>query len=153
MKKTKDNNQIQDLEGRLLRALADYQNLEKRQTSDRLSLLKYANQKLLSDLLPLLDDLYRAQEHLQDAGLQIVLDHFNRLLKDNEVSEINALEKAFDPQTMDCAEVVTGDKDKVVNVISRGYLHADRVLRPARVSVGSGDRSPTPGVAGRIPRG
>lgn len=127
-----------ELESRLLRALADYQNLERRQVVDRQNLVKYANQNLLTDLLPLLDDLDRAQAHLQDKGLQIVLDHFNKFLSDQDVTEIKAEGQMFDPLTMDCSEVVTGEKDQVVSVSSRGYLFSDKVLRPARVSVGGG---------------
>lgn len=129
---------ITDLESRLLRALADYQNLEKRHAGDRQNLLKYANQNLLADLLPIIDDLNRAQAHLNDAGLEIVVTHFNKFLSDQGITQINALGEIFDPLTMDCAEVVEGEKDKVISVSSRGYLYQDRVLRPARVSVGTG---------------
>ena len=138
---TQSKNKNKDLETRLLRALADYHNLAKRHTQDRTSLVKYANQALLDKLLPLLDDLYRAQEHLQDQGLQLVIDHFLQLLSSEDVREVNTAGQPFDPQTMDCTEVVPGPKDTVISVITRGYLHHDRVLRPARVTVGNGHTS------------
>lgn len=129
---------LQDLESRLLRALADYQNLEKRHATDRIHLVKYANQALLDKLLPLLDDLYRAQEHLNDAGLKIVIDQFEKILFTEGVTEIAALGAQFDPETMDCTQVVPGEKNHVISVVSRGFLYQDKVLRPARVEVGGG---------------
>lgn len=134
----KKKTDTKDMESRLMRALADYQNLEKRHQTDRQNLIKFANQNLLDKLLPLLDDLNRAQLHLQDKGLELVLNHFNQLMASEEVVEIKALGEEFNPETMDCTQVVEGPKNQVVNVITPGYLYQDRVLRPARVEVGSG---------------
>lgn len=137
MKKNKDNElKITDLESRLLRALADYQNLEKRHALQRTETVKFANLTLLEKLLPLLDDLNRAQEHLKDAGLEIVINQFITILNSEAVTEINALGEPFDPESMDCTEVVKGKKDQVISVLTRGYRYGDKVLRPARVTVG-----------------
>jgi len=133
-------NQIQDLENRFKRALADYQNLEKRHASQKGDLIKFANQGLLDKLLPLLDDLERAQAHLQDSGLELIIDQFHQLLISEGVTPIISDRQIFDPQTMDCAEVVPGPKNKVVTTLAKGYYHHDRVLRPARVEVGSGQK-------------
>lgn len=133
-------NQIQDLENRFKRALADYQNLEKRHASQKGDLIKFANQGLLDKLLPLLDDLERAQAHLQDSGLELIIDQFHQLLISEGVTPIISDRQIFDPQTMDCAEVVPGPKNKVVTTLAKGYYYHDRVLRPARVEVGSGQK-------------
>jgi molecular chaperone GrpE len=133
-------NQIQDLENRFKRALADYQNLEKRHASQKDDLVKFANQGLLDKLLPLLDDLERAQAHLQDSGLELIIDQFHQLLISEGVTPIISDRQIFDPQTMDCAEVVPGPKNKVVTTLAKGYYYHDRVLRPARVEVGSGQK-------------
>ncbi len=121
-----------------LRALADYQNLEKRVALDRLNLIKYTNAMLLTKLIPVLDDLERAQAHLNDAGLTHILSQFIKLLDTEGVKVINPVSSLFDPATMDCAEVVEGEKDKVVATQLKGYLYQNRVLRPARVTVGNG---------------
>lgn len=133
-------NQIQDLENRFKRALADYQNLEKRHASQKDDLVKFANQGLLDKLLPLLDDLERAQAHLQDSGLELIIGQFRQLLISEGVTPIISDRQIFDPQTMDCAEVVPGPKNKVVTTLAKGYYYHDRVLRPARVEVGSGQK-------------
>ncbi|QHO63260.1 nucleotide exchange factor GrpE [Candidatus Chazhemtobacterium aquaticus] len=133
-------NQIQDLENRFKRALADYQNLEKRHASQKGDLIKFANQGLLDKLLPLLDDLERAQAHLQDSGLELIIGQFRQLLISEGVTPIISDRQIFDPQTMDCAEVVPGPKNKVVTTLAKGYYYHDRVLRPARVEVGSGQK-------------
>ena len=132
--------QLRDLENRFKRALADYQNLEKRHASQKGDLIKFANQGLLDKLLPLLDDLERAQAHLQDSGLELIIDQFRQLLISEGVTPIISDRQIFDPQTMDCAEVVPGPKNKVVTTLAKGYYYHDRVLRPARVEVGSGQK-------------
>ena len=132
--------QLRDLENRFKRALADYQNLEKRHASQKGDLIKFANQGLLDKLLPLLDDLERAQAHLHDSGLELIIDQFRQLLISEGVTPIISDRQIFDPQTMDCAEVVPGPKNKVVTTLAKGYYYHDRVLRPARVEVGSGQK-------------
>ena len=132
--------QIQDLENRFKRALADYQNLEKRHASQKKDLIKFANEGLLDKLLPLVDDLERAQAHLNDSGLDLIIGHFHQLLASEGVSPIVSDEQNFDPQIMDCAEVVPGPNNKVVTTLVKGYYYHDRVLRPARVEVGSGQK-------------
>lgn len=133
-------NQLQDLENRFKRALADYQNLEKRHASQKNDLIKFANQGLLDKLLPLLDDLERAQAHLHDSGLNLIINQFHQLLISEGVSPIISDKQTFDPQIMDCAEVVPGPSNKVVTTLVKGYYYHDRVLRPARVEVGSGQK-------------
>lgn len=134
----KTEQKITELETRLMRALADYQNLEKRHSHQRSETIKYANQTLLDKLLPLLDDLNRAQDHLNDAGIDIVINHFRNLLTSEGVTEIKAKGQEFNPETMDCVEVVNGKKNHVISVLTKGYLYGDKVLRPARVNVGGG---------------
>lgn len=129
---------ITSLENDYKRALADYQNLQKRHDTDRLAFTKYASSDLLEKLLPTLDDLSRAQEHLNDPGLKIVIDQLDKTLTNEGLTKINTTDTLFDPLLMDCIEVVPGIKDQVVTTLSPGYLYHDRVLRPARVTVGDG---------------
>ena len=130
-----------DLENRLKRALADYQNLEKRHSSQRLDLVKYANAALLDKLLPLLDDLERAQQHLNDSGLKLIIDRFHQTLSSQGVTPINSHNTPFNPETMDCLEVIPGVKDVVISTHTQGFFYHDKVLRPARVTVGSGEKT------------
>ncbi|MFZ2202472.1 MAG: nucleotide exchange factor GrpE [Microgenomates group bacterium] len=139
MVKTKSlKEQVAFLDDKFKRALADYQNQEKRYEAQRSLLAKFANETLLDKILPVVDDLERAQAHLQDAGLGHVLKTFHQVLASEGLSVIESDQTDFDPAAMDCAEVVAGAKDKVVRTISKGYRLYDKVLRPAKVEVGNG---------------
>ena len=143
MVKTKSlKEQVALLDDKFKRALADYQNQEKRHEAQRSLLAKFANEVLLAKILPVLDDLERAQSHLKDAGLGHVLKTFHQVLASEGLSVIDSDNADFDPATMDCAEVVAGPKDKVVKTASRGYHLYDKILRPAKVEVGSGEVAP-----------
>ncbi|MBI3954519.1 nucleotide exchange factor GrpE [Candidatus Collierbacteria bacterium] len=132
-------NQVLELDNQFKRALADYQNQEKRFEQKRQETIKFANQTLLAKLLSVIDDLERAQNHLQDAGLNQVLGKLHQVLSSEGLSVFEPTNQLFDPSTMDCAEVVKGKKDLVINTLLKGYLYHDRVLRPARVEVGAGE--------------
>ncbi|MEK7525100.1 MAG: nucleotide exchange factor GrpE [Patescibacteria group bacterium] len=140
MVKTKSllKEQIASLDDKFKRALADYQNQEKRHEAQRSLLARFANEALLDKILPVLDDLERAQNHLKDAGLGHVLKTFHQVLASEGVTVIESDNTDFDPATMDCAEAVAGEKDKVVKTIAKGYRLFDKILRPAKVEVGDG---------------
>lgn len=131
-------NQIDDLTNKWKRALADYQNLEKRFEQEKKSLIKFSNAGLIDKLLAVLDDLQRAEKHIKDKGLTIAVDQFRLILKTEGIEEIEAQGKKFDPMSMDCSEVVKGKENVVLEVVSKGYLLNNKVLRPAKVKVGQG---------------
>lgn len=139
-KKNKPQQEIADLKDKLARTLADYQNQDKRHTAQRIQMVKYANETLLNKFVTILDDLDRAQSHLNDAGLGFVVKQINDLLKDEGVIPVNPVGSDFDPLTMDCADVVDGEKNKVVKTLLKGYLYHDKTLRPAKVEVGNGNK-------------
>jgi len=133
----------QTLENQLKRTLADYQNLQKRVAGDQQDFVKFANAVLLTKLLPVLDDLGKTQEHLKNAGLQLTIDKFKSVLQVEGVSEIKLLDTVFDPKTAECAELVPGKKDYIIEIVQTGYTLNGKVLRPARVKVGKGNLCPT----------
>lgn len=122
-----------------LRALADYKNLERRVGENQSQLISLANAALLSKLLPTLDLMETALKHVSDPGLDLVVKQFQEALKNEQVSEIEALEQTFDSATMECVETKPGQKDQVVEVIKKGYRYKEFVLRPAQVIVGNGE--------------
>ncbi len=137
IKTIKTDPQISILQDKLARALADYQNLEKRYSSESASVIKFANSNLLSRLLEVRDHLGLASL-TGDPSLKIILSTFDKVLIDEGVVEVKA-EGTFDPHTMECQETAPGTKDQVVRVVRPGYMLHDRGLRPARVVVGSGE--------------
>jgi len=122
------------------RVLADYQNQDRRFKETQTQIVKFANAVLLEKILLNLDSLELAQKHLKDAGLEIVIKQLFETLKTEGLQLIESDGKIFDPLTMDCIEVVAGKKDHVVSTLTKGYFLFDKVLRPAKVKVGSGEK-------------
>jgi len=130
--------QLNDLENKWKRALADYANLEKRIDNEKQSFVKYSNLKLLEKLLPILDDLEAAENHLKDQGLKIILNKLKEILKSEGVEEIKTHGEEFNPELMEAIEIIEGPKNKVMEISRKGYLLEGKVLRIAKVKVGSG---------------
>jgi molecular chaperone GrpE len=122
------------------RVLADYQNQDRRFKETQTQIVKFANATLLEKILLNLDSLEMAQSHLHDAGLEIVIKQLYETLKTEGLQLIESDGKLFDPLTMDCIEVVPGKKDHVVSTLTKGYFLFDKVLRPAKVKVGAGEK-------------
>ncbi len=127
---------IKTLEEKLARSLADYSNLEKRIDSQRQLFVTLATTSIISKMVEVLDNFYLAQNHLKDQGLQMAIDKFNSVLKTEGLEEINPINLEFDPQSMECIEVVDGRDNFVVEVKKLGYKLNGHVIRPAQVSVG-----------------
>ncbi len=135
---------INQLESSLARALADYANLERRYSEQSSAVIKFATSSLLTKLLDIRDHLVMASQALKDQSVTMILGSLDKLLVDEGITEVKT-DGLYDPTSMECQEQVNGEKDKVVQVIRNGYLLHGRVLRAARVVVGSGTtRNPEP---------
>lgn len=130
-------NQIATLEENLKRALADYQNLERRVLNERAELIKYSNQELLKTLLPSFDNLYLAEKYIEDEGIKLTVKKLTENLEEVGVKKIEVENKKFDPNTMECIDVVEGKKDMVISEVRPGFMLFDKVIRPAQVKVGN----------------
>ncbi len=128
--------QLAQLQEKLDRSLADYANLEKRIDSQRQMFVTLATVSIISKMIDVLDDLQLAQDNLQDQGLKITIDKFINVLKSEGLEEIKVENLDFDPNTMECVDVVDGDENKVISVRKRGYTLNSQVIRPAQVVVG-----------------
>ena len=119
-----------------LRALADYQNLEKRIYQEKEETRKYANSMLILELLPFLDHLEKAEAFIRDPGLQMIKESFIKLLKKIGLEEIEVLHQTFDPNLAEAVDIVAGEKDNIViEVVRKGYCYHGKVLRIAQVKV------------------
>ncbi|NMB56536.1 nucleotide exchange factor GrpE [Candidatus Beckwithbacteria bacterium] len=129
--------ELQEAQTKYLRAIADYQNLEKRVAQEKQIWIKMANSDLLIRFLTIADDLDRAANFIKDAGLNMVRDNLTKLLAEFGVEEIQVLGKKFDHEIMECVgKEECKDKRVVVKVESKGYKLYDKVIRPAKVIVG-----------------
>lgn len=121
------------------RAVADYQNLEKRVVEERVNLIKTANRDLIARLLPVLDTLMLASTHIKNEGLELAIKQFIDLLKNEGVERIETEGKEFDPRVMECVETDpsagSGQEGRVLEEIRAGYTLYGSVLRPAQIRV------------------
>ena len=131
------NEKMLNLENQLKRALADYQNLEKRIASEKSGWIKLVNKDLLLRLIPGLDSLLLAYKHTKDEGVKLSIKHFLDILEQEGVKKIETAGKDFDPNLMEAVTTRDGDSGKVVEELKAGYTLNDTVLRPAQVIVGS----------------
>ena len=129
-----------------LRAVAELDNYRKRAIRDKADAIKYGNENLLRDILPLVDSVDRALEHADTSddfeafkkGLKILHEQLLCCLKKYGVEVIATAGKDFDPNVHEAMLQVVSDEHetgKVVNEFERGYLLNGRLLRPAKVCV------------------
>lgn len=134
--KSEDQEKVQALENQIKRALADYQNLEKRTAEERARWIKNSNRELISKLLPVLDDLYLANKHLNDEGLRLSIQKLHGVLVQEGLEDFYTKGMKFDPAIMEAVDVREGEEGIVLEEVRSGYkLHGD-ILRPAQVIVG-----------------
>ena len=127
---------VEEFETKYKRALADYQNLQKRVSDEKSDWIRAANKDLLLRLLPVLDTLMMAEKHLQDQGLTVSINHFLDTLKSEGVTKIKTVGEDFNPHLMECVTTEAGEENKVLEELRAGYMLYDKVLRPAQVKVG-----------------
>jgi molecular chaperone GrpE len=130
--------ELENVKAMLVRALADYDNLSKRVERERETLGKIASLGILAKLLPVLDNLESAQEHLKDAGLAISIGEFKKLMNEEGLIEIMPKEgDSFDEDTMEAIEVTNGVKDNIISeMILSGWKYSDgQVIRHSKVKV------------------
>ncbi|MBW1917619.1 MAG: nucleotide exchange factor GrpE [Deltaproteobacteria bacterium] len=131
---------------RMLRLAAEVENLKKRQERERTELVQFANESLIRELLPVVDNLELALEHSrqQDAppamveGVEMVLRGFLQALAKFGVSQINALGEKFDPAYHNAVmqqEDSEAEDQTIIQELQKGYLLQNRLLRPTMVVV------------------
>jgi molecular chaperone GrpE len=138
------------LEDRLLRTAADFDNYKKRVAREREEYVTLANERLVKDLLPILDDLERAltaaEEHEEaqlEEGVRLVHRSLAALLERNGVRQI-ATDGKFDPHVHEAllSQPSQADEGSVIDVVQKGYALGDRVVRPARVVIAAAPPAP-----------
>ena len=143
-----DIKKIKELEEALLMAKADTINYRKRKDEEVSNMLKYANEDICKDLLPIVDNFERAinldDTNLDDelskflAGFKMIYCHMEDLLKKYEVEPVDKTGVEFDPSVHQgvLTEKVEGIKpNMVVEVMQKGYILKGKVIRPAMVKV------------------
>lgn len=134
MKKAKND----EFKNQLARALADYDNLKRRTEEEKVSWAKFSSLSIISKLLPIMDMLGSAQEHLKDSGLAIAILEFKKVFIEEGLEEINPkIGSEFDENLEEVIEVVDGMSDNMISeVLVNGWKFKDgNVVRHAKVKV------------------
>jgi molecular chaperone GrpE len=137
--------QAEALENRdhYLRARADLDNFRKRAQREKEDLLKFSNETILRELLPVIDNLERALQHAATdgekgllQGVELTLGQFSKVLEKFNVVAIEPLGEIFDSarhEAMGQIESAEQPPNTIVQLLQKGYLLNDRLLRPAMV--------------------
>ncbi len=131
------------------RAQADYINYKRQSEQEKDEIRKFANSAFVLNLLPILDDLERAFASLPPnpktpgwlEGYKLIERKLRAILEAQGVSPIKALGEAFDPYLHEAVRQGKGKEGIVIEEVEKGYKFNDRVIRPSRVVVGSGEEA------------
>ncbi len=139
---------VADLQDKYLRLSAEYDNYRKRTLREKMELQENAREDIFVNILPVVDDLERALEVVDTAkdikavkeGMKLIHTKFSNYLKQQGVKEIEALDLALDTDLHEAVTKIPVDskkkKGKVVDVIEKGYMLRDKVIRFAKVVIG-----------------
>lgn len=140
--------QIQELETKNLATQAEMINYRKRKDEEVTKMLKYANEDMVTDLLSTIDNFERAikmdDDNLEDEvskfleGFKMIYCNFTSILEKYEVKAIDGSNKKFDPtyhQAVMTEHVEGTEAGMVIEILQKGYMLKDKVIRPAMVKV------------------
>ncbi len=133
-------------EDKYLRIHAEFENARRRLEKDKADFLKYANEGMLLEFMPILDNLEIAEKHIKEAkdfnavreGVDMIQGQIQRFLKDIGVERIKTVGEKFDPHVHEAILVdQASDKedDAIIEELKAGYLFCGKLLRPAIVKI------------------
>lgn len=143
------NEEIAQLKDKYLRQVAEFDNYRKRTLKEKTELILNGGEKVLSALLPILDDFDRAIENIQKSddvnalkeGVELIAGKLNKTLASQGLQKMDTIGKPFDTDYHEAIALVPAqDEDKknlVMDCVQPGYMLNDKVLRHAKVVVGN----------------
>lgn len=147
--KQKYESEIMEWKDKYLRLSAEFDNYRKRTLKEKMELTRYASEEVLKNILPIVDDFERGIKNLETAtdieavkeGIFLIYNKFKDFLTQNGIKEITIEEdKAFNTDFHEAITKIPVDDQslsgKVVDVVQKGYLLNDKVIRYAKVVVG-----------------
>lgn len=142
------NEKLATMSDKHLRLQAEFDNYRKRTLKEKADLIKNAGESVLVNILPVIDDFNRALDAMKNMedenpikqGFLLINNKFNEFLKQNYVKEIDALNRDFDCDYHEALTIIPAPseelKGKNIDVIQKGYLLNEKVIRFAKVVVG-----------------
>ncbi len=143
----KANIQIAELSDKYIRLVAEFDNYRKRVMREKAELIKNGGEKIITAILPILDDMERAEANMDktedvDAvkeGVSLIIEKFMKLLKHEGLEKMEVVGKNFDTDFHEAIAMVPGQPDemkgKVLDCVMNGYMLNDKVIRHAKVVV------------------
>lgn len=131
-----------------LRLSAEFDNYRKRTLKEKSDLIKLANEDILKNMLPVIDDFERGIENVDKSedidalkqGIHLIYNKFIEFIRQNGIKEIDAKEQTFDLDYHEALTKVPAPKEelkgKVIDVVEKGYILNEKVIRYAKVVVG-----------------
>ena len=141
------NQQVSDEKDKFLRLFAEFENYRKRTSKERLELFKTASQELMIALLPISDDMDRALLEFKKTnnndliqGFELIYSKFNEILKSKGLNELKVKKgDKFDPESHEAITQIKAEKEKnkgkIVDIIEKGFLLGDKIIRYPKVIV------------------
>lgn len=145
LKKLQDD--LAEAKDKYLRLYAEFENFRRRTAKERIELIQSAGERLLTELLPIVDDFDRAEKSFKDKndkeseGFFLIQNKFKKILEQNGVKLMDTSSGEFNPDFHDAITQLPVEdeskKGKIVDVVEKGYLLNEKVIRHAKVVVGS----------------
>lgn len=144
----KAQKEIEELKTQLLYKVAEFENYRKRTLKERAELILNGGEKVITSILPIIDDMERAIENgaktddpeVLREGMTLIHQKFMKILESQGVSKIEAQDADFDTDVHEAVAMVPGmgddKKGKVIDCLQQGYKLNDKVIRHAKVAVG-----------------
>ncbi len=137
---------VDDAHEQLLRLRADFDNTKKRLERDKIEAIRFANERLLVEILHVVDNFDRAMNSLSEGhdpekvkqGLKLAQDELHKVLEAHGVKRVQSVGLLFDPKLHEAVGVVEAEGTKegtVVDEVQKGYLLNGRLIRPSRVRI------------------
>jgi molecular chaperone GrpE len=138
---------LEALKERLQQSAADFENARKRLTRERDEFVKFSQENLVRDIIPVLDNFERALAHAEEggeanlkgivAGVEMVRKQLFEILKNQGLKKLQTKGEKFDPHHHESVGTVqeSGPEDVIIDEIEPGYMLHDRLLRAAKVRV------------------
>lgn len=146
-KVTELEKQVEDLKNQQLYTMAEFDNFRKRVIQEKAELIKNGGSKVITTLLPIIDDMERAQQNMDKyedvaavkEGLNLIIDKFFKLLAQEGLKKMEVVGQPFDSDLHEAIAMVPGQpeemKGKVMDCMTPGYTLNDKVIRYAKVAV------------------
>jgi molecular chaperone GrpE len=140
--------QLAEAKDKYLRLYADFENFRRRTSKEKIEMIQNASEGLIKELIPIVDDFERANKSFETVseveplkeGIALIFNKFQKTLANKGVKAIEAKGQDFDVELHECiTQFAAGDenKGKVIDEVEKGYYLNDKVIRYAKVVVGS----------------